>query len=83
MKQRVTLALGTESVSYLDEIAAREKKSRSAIVQFILTEFVNRQRQIDLARQAAAFFAQPESAEEAGERSAWERLGMEVLGRET
>ena len=36
-----------------------------------------------LGRQAAAFFAQPQSADEAEERAGWERLSMEVLSRES
>lgn len=81
--KRVTLTLDVEAVSYLDEIAAREQKSRSAMAELILTGFARQQRRIELARQAAAFFAQPESADEAEERAAWERLSMEVLGRES
>lgn len=83
MKQRVTLALDVEAVSYLDEMAAQEQKSRSAMVQLILVDFIRQQRRVKLARQAAAFFAQPESADEAEERADWERLSLEVLSRES
>ena len=83
MKQRVTLTLDAKAVSDLDEIAAREQKSRSAMAELVLTGFVRERRRVGLERQAAAFFAQPESADEAEERAAWERLSMEVLSRET
>ena len=83
MKRRVTLTLDREAVSYLEEMAAQERKSRSAMAELILLDFVRRQRQLELARQAAAFFAQPESADEADERADWERLSLEVLCRES
>ncbi len=35
------------------------------------------------ARQAAAFFAAPESSAEAEERADWERLGLEATGNES
>jgi metal-responsive CopG/Arc/MetJ family transcriptional regulator len=82
MKQRVTLTLDAKAVSGLDEIAAREHKSRSALADSILMGFVRQQRRVELARQAEAFFSQPESADETEERAAWERLGLEVLSRE-
>jgi predicted transcriptional regulator len=83
MKQRVTLALDREAVSYLDEMAAQEQKSRSAMAELILVDFIRRQRQVELAHQAAAFFAQPENADEAEERADWERLSLEVFSRES
>ena len=83
MKQRVTLALDREAVFYLDEIAAQEQKSRSAMAELILVDFIRQKRRVELTRQAAAFFAQPESADEAEERADWERLSMEVLSRES
>ena len=66
----------------LDELAARERRSRSAIVETILKDFCREQRQAELARQAAAFFAQPEGPDEIEERADWERLSAEVLRRE-
>lgn len=83
MKQRVTLALDVEAVSYLDEMAAQEQKSRSAMAESILLDFIRQQRRVELARQAAAFFGQPESTDEAEERADWERLSLEVLSRES
>jgi predicted transcriptional regulator len=83
MKQRVTLSLDAEAVSGLNEIAAREQKSRSAVAEAILLDFARQQRCVELARQAEAFFGQPESADETEERAAWERLSMEVLSRES
>ena len=82
MKQRVTLTLDASAVSSLDELAARERRSRSAIVETILKDFCREQRQAELARQAAAFFAQPEGPDEIEERADWERLSAEVLRRE-
>lgn len=82
MKQRVTLTLEADAVSYVDKVATQERKSRSAVVEAILKDFIREQRQTELARQAAAFFARPENADEAEERADWERLSMEVLRRE-
>ena len=83
MKQRVTLTLDTEAVSYLDKVATQEQKSRSAMAEVILMGFIHQQQRGALGRQAAAFFAQPQSADEAEERADWERLSMEVLSRES
>ena len=53
------------------------------MAELILVDFIRQQRRVELTRQAAAFFAQPESADEAEERADWERLSMEVLSRES
>jgi metal-responsive CopG/Arc/MetJ family transcriptional regulator len=82
MKQRVTVTLESDYVSYLDQIASEMVQSRSMVVQTIIANYRRRQRQMELARQAAQFFAQPEQAEEAAERADWEALGLEVLNRD-
>ena len=53
------------------------------MAELILTGFVREQRRVELERQTAALFAQPESADEAAERAAWERLSTDVLSRES
>ena len=82
MKQRVTLTLESDYVSYLDQIALETTQSRSMVVQTIIANYRRRQRQMELARQAAQFFGQPELPEEAAERADWESLGLEVLSRD-
>ena len=79
MKQRVTLTLETDYVSYLDQLASETARSRSMVVQTIIANYRRRQRQMELARQAAQFFGQPESPEEAAERADWEALGVEAV----
>ena len=82
MKQRVTLTLENELVAYLDRVATEAKRSRSAAAELIISDYLERRRQAELARQAAAFFAQPETPEEAEERADWEVLSLEVLSRD-
>lgn len=82
MKQRVTLTLENELVAYLDQVAAEAKRSRSAAVELIISDYLKRRRQVELARQAAAFFTQPETPEQAEERADWEALSLEVLSRD-
>jgi predicted transcriptional regulator len=82
MKQRVTLTLESDYVSYLDQIASETAQSRSMVVQTIIANYRRHQRRMELARQAARFFGQPESPEEAAERADWEALGLEVLSRD-
>lgn len=79
MKQRVTLALREDTVAYLDDIATQESKNRSVIVEQILVDYMLDRKRSELARQAAEFFATPESPEEQEERADWQRLAMEVL----
>ncbi len=61
MKQRVTLALREDTVAYLDQIATQESKNRSIIVEQILVDYMLDRKRDELARQAAEFFATPES----------------------
>jgi predicted transcriptional regulator len=82
MKKRVTLTLENDLVVYLDQVATEAKQSRSAVAGLIISDYLKRRRQAELARQAAAFFAQPETPEEAEERADWEALSLEVLGRD-
>jgi len=82
MKRRVTLTLENELVAYLDQVAAEVKRSRSAAAELIIRDYLKRRRQAELARQAAVFFAQPETPEEAEERADWEALSLEVLSRD-
>jgi hypothetical protein len=67
MKQCVTLTLESDYVSYLDQIASETTQSRSMVVQTIIANYRRRQQRMELARQAARFFGQPESPEEAAE----------------
>ena len=82
MKQRVTLTLENELVVYLDQVATEAKQSRSAAAELIIRDYLKHRRQAELARQAAVFFAQPETPEEAKERADWETLSLEVLSRD-
>ena len=82
MKRRVTLTLENELVAYLDQVATEAKRSRSAAVELIISDYLKRRRQAELARQTAVFFAQPETPEEAEERADWEALSLEVLSRD-
>ena len=82
MKSRVTLSLERDYVKYLDQLAAQWGKSRSATLAVLIRERLERHRRTKLAAQAQKFFAQPESEEEAGERVAWERAGLEVWADE-
>jgi len=82
MKQRVTLALREDTVAYLDQIATQESLNRSVIVERIIVDYMLDRKRGELTRQAAEFFAIPESPEEREERTDWERLAMEVLQRE-
>lgn len=82
MKQRVTLTLENELVAYLDQVATEAKRSRSAVAEWIISDYLKRRRQTELARQAAAFFAQPEPPQEVEEHTDWETLSLEVLSRD-
>lgn len=82
MKQRVTLTLENELIAYLDLVATEAKRSRSAVAELIINDYLKRRRQAELARQAATFFAQPEAHEETEERADWEALSLEVLSRD-
>jgi len=82
MKQRVTLTLENELVVYLDQVATEAKQSRSAAAELIISDYLKRRQQAELARQAAMFFSQPETPEEAEERADWEALSLEVLSRD-
>lgn len=79
MKQRVTLTLNEEAVAYLDQLVGQEATNRSMMVEQIIVDYIRDRQRAELARQAAAFFAVTERADEAAERLAWERLGAEVL----
>ena len=78
MKQRVTLTLNEHAVAYLDSLVGLESTNRSLVVEKIIVDYMTERRQAQLARQAAAFFAVPESMAEAEERADWESLGLEV-----
>jgi metal-responsive CopG/Arc/MetJ family transcriptional regulator len=82
MKQRVTLTLEDDLVAYLDQVATEAKQSRSAVVELIISDYLKRRRQAELARQAAMFFSQPETPEEAEARIDWEALSLEILSRD-
>jgi len=82
MKRRVTLTLENELVAYLDQVATEGKQSRSAAAELVISDYLKRQRQAELARQAAMFFSQPEPPEEAEERADWEVLSLGVLSRD-
>jgi len=79
MKQRVTLALHEDTVAYLDQIATQESKNRSIVVEQILVDYMLDRKRDELARQAAEFFATPESPAEQEERADWQRLAMEGI----
>ncbi len=79
MKQRVTLALREDTVAYLDQIATQESKNRSIVVEQILVDYMLDRKRDELARQAAEFFATPESPAEQEERADWQRLAMEGI----
>lgn len=81
MKARVTLTLDPECVEFLDELAQRRGTSRSAALEALLREQLLRQEEEELDRLAQQFFAEAETAEEAAERRAWEKLSLEVLAR--
>ena len=81
MKERVTLTLDRECVEYLDELASRQRRSRSAMLEALIKEHLKKKRDEELARLAKEFFAEPESPEEAEERVDWQKLAMEVLAR--
>jgi metal-responsive CopG/Arc/MetJ family transcriptional regulator len=83
MKQRVTLTLNEEAVAYLDQLAGQESTSRSMMVEQIIVDYIHDRQRAELARQAAAFFAVAESADEAAERRDWERLSTEILRNES
>ena len=83
MKQRVTLTLNRDAVAYLDHLAGQESTSRSMMVEQIIVDYILERKRDELARQAAEFFAAPESLEEREERADWERLAMEVLRNDT
>jgi metal-responsive CopG/Arc/MetJ family transcriptional regulator len=82
MKQRVTLTLNEEAVAYLDQLVGKESTNRSMMVEQIIVDYIRDRQQAELARQAAAFFAAAESADEAAEREDWERLSTEPLRHE-
>jgi hypothetical protein len=52
------------------------------VAELIISDYLKRRRQAELARQAAMFFSQPEIPEEAEERADWEALSLEVLSRD-
>ena len=79
MKQRVTLSLNEDAVAYLDRLVEEESTNRSMIVEQIIVDYIHDRRRAELARQAAVFFAAPESVDEAAERQDWERLSSETL----
>ena len=45
MKQRVTLTLEDEFVACLDRVAAEAKRSRSAVAELIISDYLKRRRQ--------------------------------------
>jgi metal-responsive CopG/Arc/MetJ family transcriptional regulator len=83
MKQRVTLTLNEDAVAYLDQLAGQESTSRSTMVEQIIVDYIRDRQRVELARQAAVFFAAAESADEAAERRDWERLSTEILRDES
>jgi metal-responsive CopG/Arc/MetJ family transcriptional regulator len=82
MKARVTLTLDPECVEFLDELARRRGTSRSAALEALLREQLLHREEEELDRLAQEFFAEAETAEEAAERCAWEKLSLEVLSRD-
>jgi metal-responsive CopG/Arc/MetJ family transcriptional regulator len=79
MKQRVTLTLNEDAVAYLDRLVEEESTNRSMVVEQIIVSYIRDRKRNELARQAAEFFATPQSPEEQEEQTDWERLTTEVL----
>lgn len=82
MRARVTVTLAPECLAFLDQLARRQRTSRSAALEALLQEQLRRREEEELTCLAQEFFAEPEATEEQEEQRAWEKLGLEVLARD-
>jgi len=83
MKLRVTFTLERTSIKLLDDLARRQKTSRSVALEALLQEHFHRCEEEGLVQLAREFFTAPESAEEIAERRDWEKLTLEVLASDS
>jgi metal-responsive CopG/Arc/MetJ family transcriptional regulator len=82
MRERVTISLTNEILTYVDDCKDEKGTSRSAVIETLLREAQRKAREEDLAAQAAAFFAEPLSADEEAERIDWLAMSRETYQRD-
>jgi metal-responsive CopG/Arc/MetJ family transcriptional regulator len=78
MRERVTISLTDEILTYVDDCKGEKGRSRSAVIEALLREAQQKTRDEDLAAQAKAFFAEPLSADEEAERTDWLAMSGET-----
>ena len=83
MRLRITFTLERTFIKLLDDLARRQKTSRSAVLEALLQKHFRRREEEELAQLAREFFAAPEMTEEVAERRDWEKLSLEVLASDS
>lgn len=82
MKQRVTVSITRELLTYVDRSAGTRRTSRSRVIESLIQESRQRKREAELAERAREFFAGELSPEEQEEREAWLKMSLETLTRD-
>jgi predicted CopG family antitoxin len=80
MRKRATFTIDEDVLHKIDE--TKNGRSASERVNELLRRGFRAERREQLEREAAAFFAHPESAEERAERKAFHKAALRTLARD-
>jgi Arc/MetJ family transcription regulator len=80
MRKRITFTLDEEILEKVQQ--SKNGRSASERVNELLKRAFRAERRDQLEREAAAFFALPETAEERKERKAFEKAALETLAHD-